>query len=161
MLKIEIVKFEAEHANSIIERNKNDGLIVPSKIVNIEDLVKLWRDGGPSYTMLVDNIPIVCAGVVLMGWNRGEAWTFPSKMFYDHVKSCYKGIKNILESIAREHKLIRIQSMINPSLLVGDGWMKHLGFQYEGTLRCFGCNNEDMKMFSRIFPIVGLESAHE
>lgn len=151
MLKIEIVSFEGEHAKSIAERNEKDGLIVPSKSVNIDDLVKIWKDGGPSYTMLIDEVPIVCAGVVLMGWNRGEAWTLPSKLFYRHIKGCYKEIKNILESIAREHKLIRVQSMIHPSLEVGDRWMRHLGFQYEGTLRAFSPLNEDMRIFSRIF----------
>ncbi len=151
MLKIEILPFEGIHAKDIINRNKKDGLVVPSEIVNVDDLIKIWKDGGPSYTMLIDGIVTVCAGIVLMGYNRGEAWTLPSRLFYEHMKSCYKGIKNMLESLAREHKLVRVQSLINLNLESGDRWMKHLGFQYEGTLRGFGCNNEDMKIFARVF----------
>jgi len=150
-MKTEIVPFETDHARSIIERNEKEGKKFPSNGIDLNDVMKAWKDGGPAYTLIIDGEVVVSSGVVLMGWKRGEAWTLLSSLFYKFKKESYKAIKEGLEGIVKKEGLRRVQSMIKPDLESGPSWMKHLGFTYEVTLEAFGPNGEDFDLYKRIY----------
>jgi hypothetical protein len=150
-MNMEIVKLKKEHAFDIIKRNKEDGLVVTDSKADLEKIGEVWENGGPAYTLMIDGQIVCCAGVVLMEWNRGEAWTLVSSLFYKYPKTSFKAIKVKLDEIAREKNLRRVQSVISSNSEWGERWMEHLGFQKEGTLRAYGPSGGDFVMFSRIY----------
>ena len=150
-MNIEIVKLKKEHAFEIVERNRKEGLIIGSSGIDLEKAGEMWENGGPSYTLVIDGQIVCCAGVVLMEWGRGEAWTLVSSLFYKYPKTSFKAIKTKLDEIAKEKNLRRVQSLINSNSEWGERWMEHLGFRKEGMLRAYGPNGEDFIMFSRIY----------
>ena len=105
--------------------------------------------GSVSYCLLADNVPVLAGGIVNVGWRRGEAWMLPTPFFRRHVKDCYRYIKNIIPRMAEEGHFRRLQASCVGALAAR--FSAHLGFEYEGVLRCFGANGEDCLMHSRIF----------
>lgn len=154
MKNFRVVPFKIEHGRDIFYRNKKEGIKNLCDGVDSENVMKVWMESGRAYTLLLDEVPIVCAGIVEMGWRRGEAWTLISSLFYTYRKTCFKVIRNSIDSLAKEMNLRRIQSVINESLAVKDTWMKHLGFEREtqDCLRSFGPNGENFVMYSRVYP---------
>lgn len=150
-MKIELVPFETEHAMSIIDRNKKEGKFLSSNGIDLNELMKAWKDGGPAYTLIIDGEVVGSSGVVLMGWKRGEAWSLLSSLFYKYPKESYGAIKKNLEVIVKDKGLRRVQSLIKLDLESGPSWMKHLGFEYEGTLKAFGPSGEDLMIFARVY----------
>lgn len=149
-MRAEVVKFESEHARDIIRRNIEEGLAVGVPTVSVDDAIKAWGSSPDAHTMLIDGIPACCAGIVDIGWMRGEAWTLVSSLFYANRKVCYRAIKGYLDDAISNCRYRRIQSVISLDLESGDRWMRHLGFEKEGVLRCFGPQGEDVSMFSRV-----------
>lgn len=145
-----IVNFKEEHGLDIIYRNQREGLTSGVPSVSPKKVVKIWGKSKDSYTMMKDGVPVFCAGVVDIGWQRGEAWTLVSRLFYENKKVCYRVVKNFLKYCFENNQYQRIQSVISPDLDAGESWMRHLGFTKEGTLRKFGPNNEDVVMYSRV-----------
>lgn len=150
-MKIEIIPYEPMHAYAILERNVREEDIWLSKFPDWDKWVKGWRNNGPAFTLVVDGEIVGCAGVVLMEWSRGEAWTLLSSLFYKYKKTTFKAIKNVLDSIIRDKKLRRVQAVIYEGTeKVCGNFLEHLGFEWEGTHRKFGPNGENVHIYGRI-----------
>lgn len=147
---MECVKFLVEHGEDIIKRT-NGKIASPSIAIN--ECFDMWYSHGPAYTLIIDDVIICSAGVTCLGWNRGEAWMLVSSDFYQHTKTAYKVIKNMLGFIAREKGLKRVQSSIicDSYTEVRERFLKHLGFEKEGISRCAGPDNQDLISYARIF----------
>jgi hypothetical protein len=145
-LKVKVIPYEIGHGVYIIRMNGNKQI----KDVNQDELVEIWKTGGPAYTLLIDGEIIASSGVVRQGWNRGEAWTLTGPLFYKYPKICIKAVKEYLQKIIEDEGLKRVQSLINVKHEWGDRWMKHLGFEKEGVLRKYGPEGDDYAIYSRI-----------
>ena len=150
-MKIEIIPYEPIHAYSIIERNVREQDIWLSDYPDWEIWAQGWKDGGPAYTLFIDGEIVGCAGIVLLDWKRGEAWTLFSSLLYKYAGICIKVIQEKLEELVVEYDFKRVQALVNPDIEKAKKFMGHLGFQEEGLMRAFGPKNEDMIMFSRIY----------
>ena len=145
----EVVEYKPEHAMKIMEmnlRDKEDWL----RGIEVEKWFYTWRDGGPAYTLMVDDSPIACAGVILQGWNRGEAWSLLSTLFYQHKIKTYRLIKSGLDNIILENELRRVQTFIDAEFPASIDFIECLGFALEGRLRAYGPHGEDYLLYSRI-----------
>lgn len=149
-MKTEIIPFEREHGAAIIERNVKEGKIKPPEM-DIGSQFTLYENGGPSYTLKIDGEPVFCAGVVILKWRQGEAWTLLSSLFYEYKKTCYKAIKNYLETIARDAKLRRVQAFTEINANGTESFMRHLGFEKEAIIHCFGPVGQDLVLYWRKF----------
>lgn len=147
---MKVIPFEKAHALDILDRNVRERDAWISGHGDFENIIETWKTGGPAYTIIIDDQVIMSAGVVLMGWNRGEAWTLLSTLFFKHPKTCFKQVLYRLEEIIYTHKLKRVQALVSPEFEKGVRFVEHLGFEKEGTLKAFGPNNEDLVMFGRI-----------
>ncbi len=151
MGRYELVRYEPMHAYSILERNVREQDIWLSAYPDWDKWAEGWEKGGPSFTLLCDGVPVACGGVILIGWQRGEAWLLLSTLFYRHVKECYRLIKQKIMEIQRAHALRRIQALVSPDLEKAQRLMEHLGFANEGLLKRYGPRGEDLLMFGRAF----------
>ena len=66
--------------------------------------------GSVSYCLLADGEPVFAGGVVDMKWKRGEAWMLPTQFFRDHVKTCFRYMKDMLPLMALNGNFKRIQA---------------------------------------------------
>lgn len=110
-----------------------------------------FSKGSAAYCLLVDGEPVFAGGIVNLEWNRGEVWIAPTPFFKQHVKTCFRILKEKLPEIAIRGKFRRVQATCTTA--VSEALFLHLGFEYEGTLKFFGPNGEACKMFSRVFPL--------
>ena len=147
-MKVEVRDYKKEDAYTILHKNirEHDA----RDVTDFETYAELWGKEGPAYTIVIDDEIVFCGGVVKIGWNRGEAWTLMSSLFYKYPKTCFKICRNQLNDVIQKHGLKRVQALVDPSLYGGVRFMEHLGFQQEGLLRKYGPKNEDMWMMGRI-----------
>lgn len=142
--------YKPEHAYDILERNVRDIDLQLSQYLNWEEQCKLFAE-HPAYTLFVNGDVVACGGVVLMGFDRGEAWTLFSILISRYPKAVIKATKSCLKNIVSEQNLKRVQALVNPKYTKGHRFLSFLGFQKEGLLRFYGPNGENMTLYSRIF----------
>lgn len=146
-----IVPYQTVHAYEILERNVREQDLWLSDFPEWDRWVKEWKESGPAYTLIIDDQVVGCAGVILLGWNRGEAWTLFSSLLYRYKLTVIKSIRTYLERIARAHKLKRIQAQVRSDFREGMRFMEFMGFESEGVLKAFGPRGEDIIMYARIY----------
>jgi hypothetical protein len=151
MGRYELVQYEPVHAYSILERNVREHDLWLSKYPDWDKWAEGWKTNGPAFTLLCDGEIIASGGVVLLGWQRGEAWLLLPSTFYSHVKACYRLIKEKLIEIQHANALRRIQALVDPDFEAAQRLMEHLGFQNEGRLKQYGPRGEDLLMYGRAF----------
>jgi RimJ/RimL family protein N-acetyltransferase len=147
---MKVIPYKPAHAHRILERNIRERDHWLSMFPDWEKTAQLWHDGGPAETITVDGEPVMSAGIVLIGWGRGEAWSLLSTLFYRHVRACYRVVKKRLDEMAKANGLIRVQATAAPDYPPGVRLLEHLGFRPEGLLKAYGPNNEDLIMFARV-----------
>lgn len=150
-MKTEIMPFEKMHAYTILERNVREEDTQLSALPDWEEWVEKWEKNGPAFTLIIDGEVVGCAGVVMMGWKRGEAWTLLSQLFYKYKKTSYKAIRNGLNSIIKNEGLRRVQASIyeGTEKVCGE-FLEHLGFKWEGKHIKYGPNGENVHVYARI-----------
>jgi hypothetical protein len=147
---IDTIPYEPFHAYQILEEGIRENDLWLTQFKDFEIMAKGWKDGGPAYTITIDGEVAACAGLVLLGWSRAEAWTLFSSIFKSNYRACYKIIKSKLEELIELNFLRRVQSLADPEYKEGIRFLEHLGFEKEGLLRKYGPNGEDLIMFGRI-----------
>jgi RimJ/RimL family protein N-acetyltransferase len=145
-----IVAYEPEHGYEIINQQRRDCDSWIAGYQENEGWVDSLKGQGPAYTFLADGQVVGCAGITLLGWGRGEAWTLFSPLFYQNVRKVFKSIKEKLPDVQKEHGLRRIQAISRTDFEEGERFLKHLGFEKEGVLKSFGPGGEDVSIFGRI-----------
>ena len=150
-MKIEIVQYEPIHAYTILERNVREQDTWLSKYPDWDKWAKGWKKGGPAYTLMVDGKIVACAGVLMMEWNKGEAWSLLSSLFYKYKKTTFKAIKKNLDTIIKDKKLKRVHSLVfDGTEEICGKFLEHLGFTWECKHRKYGPNGEDVHVYVRI-----------
>ena len=137
------------------------GNVVPFKVehlkqMDIKELEKRFIDpeaykvmeGEHSCTLLVDGVPVICAGIVLITTGVGEVWTITDKIADRYPILLHKTVLQLLKKLddLGFHRLQSICSMWGNTFK----WLEKLGFEYEGTMRQFGPNKEDYCLYGRI-----------
>ncbi len=140
---IKIVPLKESHVLEILK----DRTMSPN--VSREDLIKTYLSPGSlSSTLIIDDVPIVCGGIVNLNWKRGEAWILTSSLFNQYKKTCYKAVKTMLEVMSKTGNFVRVQSLVEPNSL-NCKMIKRLGFEFEGVLRRYGPDNQDLWLYGR------------
>jgi RimJ/RimL family protein N-acetyltransferase len=146
-----IVPYYPAHAYEVLQRNVREQDLWLSDYPEWDQWVQGWKDGGPAYTLIMDDQVVGCAGVVLLEWGRGEAWTLLSSLFYRYKLTAIRFIKKYLQRIAEDEELKRVQAQVRCDFEAGKRFIEFLGFEREGVLRRFGPNSEDIVMYSKLY----------
>jgi hypothetical protein len=147
---IEVIQYEPEHAKDIILRNARGRDEWLANFPEWEKWVIGWKTEGPAVTIVIDGKIVACGGVTLTEWNKGEAWTLFSSLLYKYPKTCFKVSRDTINKIIEDKKLTRVQALASPIHPETQTFLQHLGFGYEGVMRAYGPNEEDMILYSRI-----------
>lgn len=149
-MNIENIQYEPAHAYLILDNKVREQDMWLSAFPDWDKWVEGWKDGGPARTLIIEHQIVCCGGIVLLEWNKGEAWTLFSTLINKYPKSVFRFVRDNLELLIREHELNRVQALINPYSDRSQRFAEHLGFEKEGLLRSFGPNGEDYLMYARI-----------
>jgi hypothetical protein len=146
-MHLEVVDLTIEHLKKLAV----DYLVHASTgPVTLEILEKSYFSAGSvAYCLLSDGEPVFACGIVNLQWSRGEGWILPTPFFKRHVKTCYRIFKKMLPEMALRNHFRRVQAVC--AVGFPETLFPHLGFEYEGTLKCFGPFGEQCRMYARIF----------
>lgn len=110
---------------------------------------KTWAENiakcGPAYTGMIENTPIVCAGIAPQWHGRSMAWAVLGEGSGPHMIAITRAVKSFLDSRPEERLEMQVKADFKPA----HRWAKMLGFEWEGTMRKY-CNGEDFDLYSRI-----------
>lgn len=88
---------------------------------------------GPAYT-LFNGQPIACGGIILLWKGVGEGWAITSPSVERHQIVFARTIWKYLESIIKEHKLERVQTIVDAEHKMSQKWVERMGFHKEGLM---------------------------
>lgn len=119
---------------SDIERIVNrDGAQIPSAVVVAQGLA------GPSFTAVIDDRPIGCAGIVFPWPGVGSTWMVLSDEIGEHGLWMYRTVRKFLDHMITLHNLHRLEGVALADSPRNQSWHEGLGFHVEqqGVARGF------------------------
>ena len=150
-MNIKVISYEPVHAYEIIDRNIKTHDVRLTDNPDWKEFAENCKSGGPAYTLIIDGKIIFSAGVILLEWNKGEAWLLISNLFYRYKYTGFRLIKKYLAQIIETNKLRRVQALVAPEFESGKHFLTRLGFVEEADrLKAYGPDGEDFSMFGRI-----------
>lgn len=138
-----IVPFEPEHLEVL--------LLQPSQAI-LQPLlsdrnygVNLHR-GGPAYSALVGDQVIACMGLIPAWEHRAMAWGLIAAEAGPHFVRITKAVMRTMEL----HPFRRIETSVRRDFQQGHRWVRLLGFEREGTMRCYSPDGGDYDLYARV-----------
>ena len=136
MAKFTVVPYETEHGDEIIEFGMN------SKLMELDASYTNNRLDmaipGLSFTLFLDETPIVSGGIVPMWEGVAEGWVLSSKHIFDYKIKAESIIKKRLDYLCINNKIIRLQTAVKDEFLTGVRFAQWLGLEKEGLMKFYG-----------------------
>ncbi len=148
-MKTKLIPYQPLHAMTIIDEKIRNHDLWLTEVPGCEQWPFKWAN-HPAYTLVVDDEIVLCGGIMLIEWGRGEAWTLFADSFKKYPIACFRACKYVIDKVSKANHLRRVQAIVPPGLNGGRQFAERLGFEKEGLLRSFGPNGEDYLMFSKI-----------
>ena len=124
-----------------------------AEFVTIADWRGMIREGarrGPAWTGWLDGRVIGVAGITLHWQGRAQAWCALAPGIPKPVwVGIHRAVATRLAQL-RELGVVRLEAETMRGFLAGDRWLRMLGFEYEGTMRCYGPGGEDFGRYARV-----------
>lgn len=105
---------------------------------------------NPSYTALVNDVPVAMAGVIILWPGVGEAWSIMTENTLKYPFLIHRAVKRTLNDIIRNMKLKRVQSVCLKGFDRGCRWLEVLGFKFESEMPLYGLNGETYIKYVRL-----------
>lgn len=106
---------------------------------------------GVGFTMMRDDTPIGCGGIIPR-WNGvGEVWIAVSEELKQRPILLVKETLRCIHLFHQRGGFHRIQLHIRTEDAGLQRWAESLGFTFEGIMRQYGPDKSDHKLYARIF----------
>ena len=149
MAKFTVVPYETEHGDEIIEFGMN------SKLMEIDASYTNNRLDmaipGLSFTLFLDQTPIVSGGIVPIWEGVAEGWVLSSKHIYDYKIKAARLIKERTDLLCTNNKIWRLQTAVKADFKIGFRFAQFLGFKNEGLMKAYGPDKTDYYRMARIY----------
>ena len=141
-------RFQLHHIKEIeLRDNEKAGL---ASLPNFLDICRAYEMAGNAWTLFSPE-GIVCIAGVFPTWpGVGTAWSFTSELVKKYPLSYFKATKKMMEAIADDMGLHRIQTVTRAEDETASRWACHLGFELEGTMKRYSPDGKDCLMFARV-----------
>lgn len=136
------VKLKAEHLADLLSRKAKlwGGGLSHEQMLSLEG-------SGHSYTILLGDRPLLCAGVVEYWKGRGESWA----IFDPECRRHFVEIHHIVKKYLDDCPVRRIEAAIQVDFTAGHRWIKALGFKLDAEkLEAFLPNGNDVSLYSMV-----------
>lgn len=129
--------FQASDLDMIVNR---DGQQVSNKALLAQALA------GPSFTAVIEDRPIGCAGIVIPWAGVGMTWMILSEEMAEHGLWMYRTVRRFLDDMVRIHDLHRLEGVALIDSERNQRWHEGLGFHVEqhGIARQFLSDRRDV-----------------
>ena len=152
MDKFEIVPYEIQHGNDMIEFGLNDKLMdhdAQFKENRIDNAIP-----GLSYTLLLDGLPICSGGIYPLWDGVAEGWVIASKRIYDHKIKSVSSIKKRLDLLCTNNNIWRVQTSVKEDFKVGVRFAEWLGLKKEGLMLKYGPDKSNYYRMAKIYECI-------
>jgi hypothetical protein len=149
MANFKIVPYDIEHGDYIIGFGMNDKLmeIDASFTENRLDCAV----PGLSYTLLLNDEPIICGGIVPMWDGVAEGWVLSSKRIFDYKIKAAGSIKKRLDLLCTNNKIWRLQTSVKEEFKTGVRFAEWLGLKKEGLMMKYGPDKTNYYRMAKIY----------
>ncbi len=149
MDNFEIVPYQPQHGNDMIEFGLNDKLMDID--ASFEENRIDFAIPGLSFTLLHNNMP-VCSGGIYPLWNGvAEGWVISSKRIFKNRIRSARLIKKRTEILCAANQIWRLQTAVKANFKTGIRFAEFLGFKNEGTMHAYGPDKSDYLRMARIY----------
>lgn len=135
------------HVSCLIPANMNE-------IDYLQKNIPTYWDDLPTicenhvYSLWRDNCLLAIIGCVETLMGNGEMIFMPSVLLKKKFnKNVMKAFKNILDEAKQSHVRLQADCEDNP---IFKRFLEFFGFQYEGTMKCAGWNNQDLLLYALV-----------
>ena len=137
-----IVSFKAEHLKQLSLQQAQAYLsdwVTPEQGAALENY--------PSYTAVVNGIPICSAGIIPQWQGRALAWAFIADTGPQQFIGIHKAIKRFLDDCYIQ----RVEMTVDCDFPAGHRWAKMLGFKKEADcMKAYSPDGRDCALYARI-----------
>lgn len=142
MKNVEVRQIRAGEFLSLI---KSDPVCLIKNVT--EEQACILEKAPYSYSILVNDQVVACAGVTEYWAGRGEAWA----VLDQKCKMNFLTIHNVVKRFLFICPVKRIEAAVDCDFVAGNRWVKALGFKLEvQRLECFFPNGRPATLYSRI-----------
>lgn len=110
-----------------------------------QDLSEL-SDAGLAWVGEEGDIILVIAGLAPQWTGRALAWALVSQEAGTHFCKIHRAVKDFLDNTSYK----RVEANVDVGFSAGHKWIKMLGFEPEGYMRCYRPDGADMVLYARI-----------
>lgn len=105
----------------------------------------------PGYSVFCNGLFVAAAGIVVPYRGLGEGWAIAGPLVYSHKVFFHRTVSRVMDDLARDLKLVRLQAMVREQFTTSHGWVQRLGFERECVLHKFGIKGENMVVYARFY----------
>jgi len=131
-----IEKYKAEHGEALIA----DGEVPWTTDVG---QAKLLEKSNFSVTVLINDDPVMCSGIIDLWEGCGEGWFIAAKELLDYPVTLSRATKEVLHEEIVKTNYRRVQVNVRADWEVAIRFSKFLGFKEEGLMQKFGPEGAD------------------
>lgn len=108
-------------------------------------VLKVMEQSPFAYTLLVDNLPVLCGGTIEQWPGRHTGWAFLNKTTGRHMLWTTRQAREVLGRVKG-----RIEMSVRADFAAGHHWARLLGFEVETPrLKQYGPEGEDHVGYTR------------
>ena len=149
MANFEIVPYEIQHGNDMIEFGLNDKLM--DWDANFTENRIDFALAGLSFTLLHNNFPVCSGGIVPLWTGVAEGWVISSKRIFKTRIKASRLIKKRTDLLCAANKIWRLQTAVKSNFKTGLRFAEFLGFKNEGLMKAYGPDKTDYYRMARIY----------
>ena len=106
---------------------------------------------GMSFTLLVDDNPILAGGIVPL-WNGvAEGWVMASKEVNDYKIKSASAVKKRLDLLCNNNNIYRLQTAVKAEFKTGVRFAEWLGLKNEGLMTMYGPDQTNYYRMAKIY----------
>jgi hypothetical protein len=144
---IDVIAFNPDHANLIFDLREHYGMKIDYPA---DKLIEAYTSPGSlARTLMVNDMPCACGGIMNMGWNRGEAWLLDGPFTFLHPIALVKSANSVFLRLASLGNFRRVQATCFTE--AREGFFRLLGFEYECSMKSFGPSGQQAYIYVRVF----------
>jgi len=104
------------------------------------------QKAGPCFSAFVGYDVIACAGIIQLWPGRAQVWSLLSNQMSRYYRDIHRAVKHYVDA----YRVRRLECLVDPRHPEAVRWAKHLGFQYEATMRAYDMQGNDQAMYVRL-----------
>lgn len=139
---MEVVPFRIEHLHAILHAT-------PERVMwkGIQEAHLAGLDNGHAVTGMIDGMPVVCGGLILMWDGLAEGWLATTPTATAHGFWLTRNVIRFVRAKAIELGLRRVQAHVDSTFIAAWQWLDRLGLQRESEMLHYGPKGQSYYMY--------------